>query len=108
MSMHDRSQPVSRRRARASSAREPVRSSCPDPSTRTSALRSRRWRMNGPRQVALAAELATVLPALDLSDAGPVARLDDRSPLDDLGHRDADLHLALLVEARGLLDADEE
>src|SRR4051812_27509101 len=66
----------------------------------------RGWRMDPTRRAAMAAELADVLPALDLTADGPLALLDAPGN-GGVGHRDADLHLALLVETRDLLDGNE-
>src|SRR4051795_11490592 len=62
--------------------------------------------MDPTRRTAMAAELAQVLPALDLTPNGPLALLD--APANGgVGHRDADLHLALLVETPDRVDGDE-
>jgi hypothetical protein len=60
--------------------------------------------MDDNQRATLTEHLATALPALDLSDSGPLALLAGGS---GIGSRDADLHLALLVEVRALRDSDE-
>jgi hypothetical protein len=63
--------------------------------------------MGPDKLAAMAQELAELLPQLDLSDTGPLRLLEARSD-EGLGHRDADVHLALLVELRSLLDENHD
>lgn len=63
--------------------------------------------MNPDKRAAVAAQLAEILPALDVTERGPLGLLD-RPGDGSLGQHDADLHLALLVEVRSLLAENPE
>src|SRR4051794_37861134 len=58
--------------------------------------------MNISTREAVGAQLAEMLPSLDLSEHGPLRLVDG-----EVGQADPDLHLALLVEARSLVAQDE-